>query len=81
MSERGKKKQSSLTKIRLQKQPRSNSTPESSPMAATTFLNLESTTLPLSSGLLELPSLGPNIWLGVTVWHTRSRSEMLHCFT
>jgi len=45
------------------------------------FLDLESTTLSLSSSFLKLPSLMPNIWLSVTVWHTRSRSEMLHCFT
>ena len=44
-------------------------------------LNLEPTALPLSSGLLELPSLGANIRLGVTVWHTRSGSKMLHSFT
>ena len=47
----------------------------------TTFLNLESTAVSPATSLLELPSLGAHIWLGVAVRHARSLAKVPHCLT
>ena len=44
-------------------------------------LDLEPTAVPSATSLLELPSLGAHIRLGVAVWHTRSLAKVSHCLT
>jgi hypothetical protein len=44
-------------------------------------LDLEPTAVPPATSLLELPSLGAHVRLGVAVWHTRSLAKVSHCLT
>lgn len=59
----------------------SHNADDNTAQATANNLDLESTAVPPATSLLELPSLGAHIWLGVAVWHTRSLAEMPNCLT
>ena len=44
-------------------------------------LGLVATALPSASSPFEFTPLGPDEWLAVTVWNSRSSSEMFHRFS
>lgn len=43
--------------------------------------NPETSAISSTSSTLKFPALGPDIWLGVAMWNTRSWTKMSHSFT